>query len=88
MRALSTGLIKHLGLYVKNSPRLRRWVLGLLSLSPWLSVKFRRLYLGSQLGADHSAAAFGLPAAEGSETGILSAPRRCDGVNAGQRTPL
>lgn len=88
MKTLFTRLIKHLGLYVKNSPRLRRWVLGLLGLSPWLSVKCRRLYLGSQLGADHSAAAFGLPAAEGCEGDLLSGGRLPDGVNAGQRTPL
>lgn len=88
MKSLFTRLIKHAGLYVKNSPRVRRLVLGTLALSPCLSVKCRRLYLGSQLGADQSASAFGLPTTEGNDPGSLSGASLLDGINARQRTPL
>lgn len=88
MKSLFTRLIKKVGRYVKSSPRAKRLVLGLLALSPRLSVKCRRLYLGSQLGADSSAAAFGLPATENSGPGSWSAAPLQDGINARQRTPL
>lgn len=88
MKSLLASLIKHIGRYVKNSPRARRLVLGMLALFPWLSVKCRRLYLRSQLGAEQSALMFGLPADEVGDSDSLSRASLRDGINASQRTPL
>lgn len=88
MKSLLVRQIGPLGRYVKGSPRARGVVMAVLALSPGLNARFRRLYLGTQLGASPSAADFVLPAEEASDTGERCMTAARGGINAGQRTPL
>lgn len=88
MKSRLVRLIGHLGLIIKGSPRIRRMVTAVLALSPGLSARLRRLYLGSQLDASPSASAFVLPVKKADETAGRCRTAARDGINAGQRTPL
>ncbi len=78
LKSLVLRLVRRGGAVMKRSPRLSRVVFAVLARSPWLNVRFRRLYLRSQLSDS-------LPVHE--QAAWLAGPR-AEGVHAQQRTPL